>query len=104
RTSRWVFRRVCESGRASRAERREEFRDYGARHTCADASGQRNRFWRRTNSSYRIITDRILYVKVILWLGEFAYGSGPEILNPYVALQVWAGTPAYSLGVTWPCA
>jgi hypothetical protein len=35
-----------------------------------------------------------LYVKVILWLGEFAYGAGPEILNPYVALQVWAGTPA----------
>ena len=34
-----------------------------------------------------------LYVKVILWLREFAYGAGPEILNPYVALQVWAGTP-----------
>jgi hypothetical protein len=26
-------------------------------------------------------------------LGEFAYGVGSEILNPYVALQVWAGTP-----------
>jgi len=35
----------------------------------------------------------MLHVKAVLWLGEFAYGASPEILNPHVALQVWAGTP-----------
>ena len=35
----------------------------------------------------------MLHVKAVLWLREFAYGASPEILNPLVALQVWAGTP-----------
>jgi hypothetical protein len=37
---RWCVRR------ASRAKHWEEFRDHGARRTCAGASGQRNRPWR----------------------------------------------------------
>ena len=38
----------------------------------------------------------MLHVKAVLWLREFAYGASPEILNPYVVLQVWAGTPEVS--------
>ncbi len=34
-------------------------------------------------------------VQAIPSLGEFAHAAAAEIFNPYAALQVWAGTPAW---------
>src|SRR6266550_2768349 len=94
RTDRWVFRSGGESGRVSRAERRGEHRGHEARRACADASEKPDRPWHRTTSSSRIITLRSRRVKAFLSLGEFAHDATAGIFNDYVALQVWAGTPA----------
>src|SRR5437773_10477524 len=94
RTDRWVFRSGGESGRVSRAERRGEHRGHEARRACADASEKPDRRWHRTTSSSRIITLRRRRVKAFLSLGEFAHDATAGIFNDYVALQVWAGTPA----------
>src|SRR6266566_7517893 len=96
RTDRWVFRSGGESGRVSRAERRGEHRGHEARRACADASEKPDRPWHRTTSSSRIITLRRRRVKAFLSLGEFAHDATAGIFNDYVALQVWAGTPARS--------
>src|SRR2546429_674460 len=96
RTDRWVFRSCGESGRVSRAERRGEHRGHEARRACADASEKPDRPWHRTTSSSRIITLRRRRVKAFLSLGEFAHDATAGIFNDYVALQVWAGTPAIS--------
>src|SRR6266704_4504278 len=93
-TDRWVFRSGGESGRVSRAERREVYGDDEARRACADASEKPDPPWHRTTSSSRIITLRIRRVKAFLSLGEFAHDATAGIFNDYVALQVWAGTPA----------
>src|SRR5438046_285623 len=94
RTDRWVFRSGGESGRVSRAERRGEHRGHEARRACADASEKPDRPWHRTTSSSRILTLRRRRVKAFLSLGEFAHDATAGIFNDYVALQVWAGTPA----------
>src|SRR2546426_754207 len=96
RTDRWVFRSGGESGRVSRAERRGEHRGHEARRACADASEKPDRPWHRTTSSSRILTLRRCRVKAFLSLGEFAHDATAGIFNDYVALQVWAGTPARS--------
>src|SRR5213080_634902 len=95
-TDRWVFRSGGESGRVSRAERRGVYGDDEARHACADASEKPDLPWHRTASSSRIITLRRRRGKTVLTLGEFAYDATGGIFNDYVALQVWAGTPARS--------
>src|SRR6266700_1519547 len=93
-TDRWVFRSGGESGRVSRAERREVYGDDEARRACADASEKPDLPWHRTTSSSRILTLRRCRVKAFLSLGEFAHDATAGIFNDYVALQVWAGTPA----------
>src|SRR5436190_13199530 len=92
-TDRWVFRSGGESGRVSRAERREVYGDDEARRACADASEKPDLPWHRTISSSRILTLRRCRVKAFLSLGEFAHDATAGIFNDYVALQVWAGTP-----------
>src|SRR5439155_14187538 len=82
------------SGRVSRAERPGVSGDDEARRTCVGASEKPDRPWHRTTSSYRIITLRRCRVKAFLSLGEFAHDATAGIFNDYVALQVWAGTPA----------
>src|SRR5207253_5694331 len=91
-----------ESGRVSRAERRGEHRGHEARRACADASEKPDRPWHRTTSSSRIITLRSSRVKAYLSLGEFAHDATAGIFNDYVALQVWAGTPAEFLPRSTP--
>src|SRR6266436_8435003 len=93
-TDRWVFRSGGESGRVSRAERRRVYGDDEARRACADASEKPDLPWHRTTSSSRILTLRRSRVKAFLSLGEFAHDATAGIFNDYVALQVWAGTPA----------
>src|SRR6266704_2550915 len=92
-TDRWVFRSGGESGRVSRAERREVYGDDEARRACADASEKPDLPWHCTTSSSRILTLRRCRVKAFLSLGEFAHDATAGIFNDYVALQVWAGTP-----------
>src|SRR6266480_1457690 len=101
-TDRWVFRSGGESGRVSRAERRGVYGDDEARHACADAGEKPDRPWHRTTSSSRILTLRSRRVKAFLSLGEFAHDATAGIFNDYVALQVWAGTPA-TPGHSWLC-
>src|SRR6266850_1734758 len=96
-TDRWVFRSGGESGRVSRAERRGVYGDDEARRACADAGEKPDRPWHRTTSSSRILTLRSRRVKAFLSLGEFAHDATAGIFNDYVALQVWAGTPATRL-------
>src|SRR5258708_40155745 len=93
-TDRWVFRSGGESGRVSRAERRGVYGDDEARRACADAGEKPDRPWHRTSSSSRILTLRSRRVKAFLSLGEFAHDATAGIFNDYVALRVWAGTPA----------
>src|SRR5437762_3291287 len=103
-TDRWVFRSGGESGRVSRAERREVYGDDEARRACADASEKPDLPWHRTISSSRILTLRRCRVKAFLSLGEFAHDATAGIFNDYVALQVWAGTPVLPrLGSAAPC-
>src|SRR6266403_23184 len=97
-TDRWVFRSGGESGRVSRAERRGVYGDDEARRACADAGEKPDRPWHRTTSSSRILTLRSRRVKAFLSLGEFAHDATAGIFNDYVALQVWAGTPAGRAG------
>src|SRR5204863_4778689 len=98
-TDRWVFRSGGESGRVSRAERREVYGDDEARRACADASEKPDLPWHRTTSSSRILTLRRCRVKAFLSLGEFAHDATAGIFNDYVALQVWAGTPVAVVAV-----
>src|SRR6266513_813520 len=96
-TDRWVFRSSGESGRVSRAERRGVYGDDEARRACADASEKPYLPWHSTTLSSRILTLRRCRVKAFLSLGEFAHDATAGIFNDYVALQVWAGTPACHL-------
>ncbi len=43
---------------------------------------------------------KLLAVKTIVSLGEFARRDAAEIFNRYVALQAWAGTPVPTLATS----